>query len=90
MNARILIVEDSASLRKLLSQALHQRGFQTYEAWSLASARRLLPSVQPSVILLDLELEEEDGYEFLIEAVAARIRQSSSPHVRPLPRGCAA
>lgn len=73
-----------------------QRGFQTYEAWSLVSARRLLPSVQPSVILLDLELEEEDGYEFLIEAVAARIptivvssRETASERVRSLMLGAA-
>lgn len=96
MNTRILIVEDSASLRKLLCQALQQRGFQIYEAWSLASARRLLPSVHPSVILLDLGLEGEDGYEFLIESVAARIptiivsaRERASERVRSLMLGAA-
>lgn len=96
MNARILVVEDSSPLRKLMSATLRERGFKTYEAWSLQSARRLLPSVQPSVMLLDLVLEDEDGYELLHDAVSSGCptivvssREKSTERVRCLMLGAA-
>ncbi|MFN3891236.1 MAG: response regulator transcription factor [Beijerinckiaceae bacterium] len=60
MTTRILIVEDSTSFRKLLAETLRQQGYGVFEAWSLEAARKLLPSVKPGIMLLDLQLD--DGY----------------------------
>lgn len=67
MKSRILFIEDSDAQRKLISAGLREAGYEVYEAWSLESARRLLPSVTPRVVLLDLTLGEEDSGELLQE-----------------------
>lgn len=81
-------------MRKIVCQELRLRGFETYEAWSLDSARRLIPSVKPTMMLLDLGLGDEDGYELLQEAVASHIatvvisaREKSEERVRSLTLG---
>lgn len=67
MTSRVLLVEDASSFRKMLGTFLRKNNYEVYEAWSLASARRLLPSVQPNLMLLDLQLEDGDGYSLLRE-----------------------
>lgn len=95
MNSRVLLVEDSAAFRKLMYERLRLRGYEIYEAWSLASARRMLPSVQPSVVLLDLELDGEDGYELLKESrdgravIVVSAREKAEERVRCLALGAA-
>lgn len=95
MNSRVLLVEDSAAFRKLMYERLRLRGYEIYEAWSLASARRMLPSVQPSVVLLDLELDGEDGYELLKESrdgravIVVSAREKAEERVRCLTLGAA-
>lgn len=96
MNVRVILVEDSSSVRKLLCEALRSRGFPVYEAWSVTSARQILPSVQPKIMLLDLELDGDDGYVLLEEAVAADIavvvisaRDGAGERVRCLTMGAA-
>ncbi|MDB5570436.1 MAG: response regulator transcription factor [Hyphomicrobiales bacterium] len=67
MTSRVLLVEDASSFRKMLGAFLRKNNYEVFEAWSLASARRLLPSVQPTMMLLDLQLEDGDGYSLLRE-----------------------
>ena len=67
MTSRVLLVEDASSFRKMLGTFLRKNNYEVYEAWSLASALRLLPSVQPNLMLLDLQLEDGDGYSLLRE-----------------------
>lgn len=95
MNSRVLLVEDSSAFRKLMYERLRPRGYEVYEAWSLRSARRMLPSVQPSVVLLDLELDGEDGHELLNESrngravIVVSAREKSEERVRCLTLGAA-
>lgn len=68
---RILIVEDDASIRRLLRAAMARAGYDAIEA---ATAREALAAVdidKPDVVLLDLGLPDRDGLE-LIQLVKSR------------------
>jgi CheY-like chemotaxis protein len=57
----VLIVEDNPA-NLLLAQAVLQRaGYQTLAAHSTEDARRHLETVQPHLILMDIQLPGEDG-----------------------------
>jgi two-component system response regulator CpxR len=61
----ILIVEDDAATRHLLSRYLASNGFSVMEAASFASASRLLSVMRFAAVVLDLQLEDGDGLEIL-------------------------
>jgi DNA-binding response OmpR family regulator len=68
----ILIVEDDARLRRILTRFLIREGFQVREAGSASEMRRSL-SVRPAdLILLDLMLPGEDGL-----SIARNLRANS-------------
>lgn len=71
MTTRLLVVEDSTAFRKMLSEYLRRHGYEVFEAWSLASARKLMPSVRPSIILLDLQLEDGEGFSLMADQTFA-------------------
>ncbi|MBX9758390.1 MAG: response regulator transcription factor [Beijerinckiaceae bacterium] len=71
MTTRLLVVEDSNAFRKMIVEYLRGHGYDIFEAWSLESARKLLPSVRPSIILLDLQLGDGEGYSLLSEQACA-------------------
>lgn len=68
---RVLVVEDTASLRLLVTTFLQGHGFVTAEAWSVAGARAELDSFKPQIVLLDLMLDDGEGYD-LISTMTAR------------------
>ncbi|MCU0501495.1 MAG: response regulator transcription factor [Anaerolineae bacterium] len=61
MSNRILIVEDDATLREMLSLNLRAAGYQVLEAGDGAAALDLARSAAPDLVLLDLMLPELDG-----------------------------
>lgn len=71
MTTRLLVVEDSTAFRKMLSEYLRRHGYEVFEAWSLQSARKLMPSVRPSIILLDLQLEDGEGFSLMTDQTFA-------------------
>ena len=58
---RVLVVEDDASTRELLSVALHKRGFEVLLAEDGASGLAVAKGERPDLILLDLRLPGMDG-----------------------------
>ena len=58
-----LIVDDSASNRKLERDLLRSAGFETLESATGAEALRLAAAHEPDVILMDLRLPDIDGAE---------------------------
>jgi two-component system response regulator MprA len=62
---RILIVEDSDSVRVLVADYLQQRGYDVMGVTSLLAARAALKTFQPEVVVLDLGLDDGDGSELL-------------------------
>jgi two-component system phosphate regulon response regulator PhoB len=63
----ILVVEDDADIRELLSFSLGKEGYNVVTAESAERAERVLQRTTPDVILLDLMLPQKDGFTFCKE-----------------------
>jgi DNA-binding response OmpR family regulator len=61
----VLVVDDSASVRRLLEEYLTGQGFRVAIAVNGREAIYSARHEQPDLILLDLMMPEMDGYEFL-------------------------
>jgi two-component system, OmpR family, response regulator len=67
--ARVLVVDDEATIRDLLAGALRFAGFEVETAASGVEAVRAAASSRPDLILLDVMMPDGDGFE-----VARRLR----------------
>lgn len=65
MSAEILIVDNDAAVRRLLTRTLDRSGYRSEEAWDADSALKKVTSDQPHLVLLDLDLPDQDGLEIL-------------------------
>lgn len=64
--ASVLLVEDDDSLRRILARHLRNLGFLVEEATSAEeAAEALVAGLQPSVILLDLNLPGDTGWDLV-------------------------
>jgi DNA-binding NtrC family response regulator len=63
----ILIVDDQACVRKLLSEELVLEGYRVESVGDAQSVRRCLMSSQPDLVLLDLYLDGPDGFSLLVD-----------------------
>ncbi len=71
---KILIIDDEEDILKLLSMVLRKEGFENiYVAEDAKSGYALFQRVNPDIILLDIMLPDEEGYE-----VCKRIRENSN------------
>ncbi|MBL8838060.1 MAG: response regulator transcription factor [Alphaproteobacteria bacterium] len=70
--AHILVVDDDARLRDLLSQFLARNGFRVSTASDAAAADAMLQSLAFDLLVLDVMMPGEDG-----RAFAARLRETS-------------
>jgi CheY-like chemotaxis protein len=77
----VLVVEDHADLREMISVLLEAEGFAVQTAENGARALDLLARERPSVILLDLMMPVMSGDEF-------RQRQLADPRYRDVPVIC--
>jgi two-component system, chemotaxis family, chemotaxis protein CheY len=63
---RALVIDDSRALRRILCDMLRQLGFDVVDAGNgLEGLQRLAESGTPDVVLLDWNMPEMNGYEFL-------------------------
>jgi CheY-like chemotaxis protein len=60
---KVLVVDDSLSVRKLVEKALEGRGLQVIAAASGAEAIQLLERDRPDVVICDVILPDKDGYQ---------------------------
>jgi len=67
MSETVLIVEDEPGLREGLADAVGRLGCRALGAAGLAEARRLLAAETIDCVLLDIRLEDGDGFELLAE-----------------------
>jgi signal transduction histidine kinase/ActR/RegA family two-component response regulator len=87
--ARVLVVDDHADSRELLSVMLRERGAAVACAGSVAEAHRLLGTFVPEIVLCDISMPGEDGFRLLEWIRDARRPSSSIPviavtaHARP-------
>ena len=61
---RILIVDDEAAIREMISIALDLAGFDTIEAEDALQAHHKIVDERPSLVLLDWMLPNISGIEF--------------------------
>jgi len=71
--ARVLLVEDEASIAEPFAHALDRSGFQTTIAPTAGDALQLAHATDPDVVLLDLTLPDGDGRD-----VCRELRRTSS------------
>ena len=64
MGHSVLIIDDDASTRTLLTTALRTDGYDTVTAENGADAVRRLVESKPCVILLDFDMPVMDGHDF--------------------------
>lgn len=66
-NNKILIIDDDSSIRFALAQALRSWNYESVSAANLEDARRLFREEEPKIILLDIDLPDGSGLNFLTE-----------------------
>ena len=84
--AIILVIEDEEDIRDLVRFNLERDGYQVQTAGSVEAARRLLAEQIPSLVLLDLMLPGENGFDFC-RALRADARTRSLPVIMVTARG---
>jgi DNA-binding response OmpR family regulator len=58
---RILVIDDDIDLLMLLERRLRQENYEVETAVSLSEADELIPSFLPHLVLLDINVNGEDG-----------------------------
>ena len=67
MKKRILLVDDEASIRDLLAQALTKKGYEVSSAGSGFEAKRMARENIPDLLISDLQMEDTDGFTLIDE-----------------------
>src|SRR3989449_11309751 len=60
---KVLVVDDSLSVRKLVENAVEGRGLQVLAAASAAEAILMIDRDRPDVVICDVILPDKDGYQ---------------------------
>jgi two-component system chemotaxis response regulator CheY len=74
-----LVVDDSVTIRKMVSRCLQQAGFETVDAANGKEALTALESHRVSVIITDFNMPVMDGLDFV-----QRVRESASHKFTPI------
>lgn len=69
----ILVVDDSALIRKMVSRSLEEAGFQVIIAENGKQAFTRIKERQPDLIISDIKMPEMDGIEFCKKHMTIRI-----------------
>ena len=64
MDIQILVVEDEVSINDILTTALRADGYSVRSAFSSKEAREILICLKPNLVMLDINLPDESGFEF--------------------------
>jgi len=91
----ILLIEDEPPIRKLLTITLESKGYKVIDADTGRGGVRLIPTLKPDLVLLDLGLPDVDGHEVIemirewsqIPIVVCSARSDDSEVVRALEKG---
>jgi two-component system KDP operon response regulator KdpE len=63
----VLVVDDEPDLVEILTDVLHEQGFAASGALNGREAQEVLRAVIPDAILLDLDMPQVNGWEFLTQ-----------------------
>ncbi len=64
-NSYVLVVDDSPSVRRVVSNMLKANGWQVQTARDGVEALEVIARERPAVVLLDIEMPRMDGYELM-------------------------
>jgi len=67
MKNNILVIDDEAQIRMLLSEALTAKGYRVAAVQSGHEARRQVQDTPPDLIICDLQMEDTDGLALIQE-----------------------
>mgnify|MGYP006296788717 CR=1 FL=1 len=67
MDKRVLIVDDSASMRQMIRFTLTEEGCEVYEAENGRKGLEVLDTAAPDLIITDINMPELDGIGFIQE-----------------------
>ena len=76
--ARVLVVEDDAVTQTLLRKQLTAKGFEVHLAGNGLHGLMMLETLQPDVIVCDMNMPELDGIGF-VRAIKAKIETKKIP-----------
>jgi chemosensory pili system protein ChpA (sensor histidine kinase/response regulator) len=62
-----LVVDDSLTMRKVLSRILEREGLEVVTANDGVDASQKLQNITPDIILTDIEMPRMDGFEFALQ-----------------------
>lgn len=77
-SARILVVEDDAAIKDTLAEGLQLDGHHVFTAGDVAAAKRRLRRTDVDLVLLDVNLPDQSGYELLRDLRAGVLGDRSS------------
>jgi len=63
----VLVIDDDATLNRLMSSQLRAEGYNPVSAYRWAEAEQLLTKMEPDLVLLDIKLPDGDGMNKLAE-----------------------
>src|SRR6202008_2213966 len=67
VNVKIVVVEDLADIRRLITRFLSDQGAQIFAAKNAFEGVRLVRESQPDFVLSDLKMPERSGFELLAD-----------------------
>ncbi|MEO1067701.1 MAG: response regulator, partial [Cyanobacteria bacterium J06638_6] len=77
---KVLVVDDEADVQELLSVLLEELGAEVVSASSSQEALAIVEHFRPTVIISDIGMPDEDGYDFL-----ATVRSRADDNLRKIP-----
>ncbi len=78
LKSRVMVVDDSLTMRKVLGRVLERAGFEVIVAKDGMDAMQLLQETTPDVILTDIEMPRMDGFG-LARNVRDDVRTANTP-----------
>ncbi|CDI48469.1 response regulator transcription factor [Clostridium tetani] len=63
MEHKIIVIEDEFSINDILTFALKEEGYRVKSTFSSQEARKIMKEFRPNLVLLDINLPDESGFE---------------------------
>ena len=76
MSAKILVVDDSALVRKVVNTFLEGEGYELVMASDSAKVIDLIEEINPDLVISDIMMPNMDGYTFLRHIRKTKSRES--------------
>ncbi len=71
-NAKILVIDDTPSIRTFLRISMTDYGATFHEASTAGEGQRICAAEKPDIVILDLGLPDRDGLELLPDLVVGK------------------